>query len=151
MTIVVSQIVDVAADPREGRNFDGGGTMSLRRWSSPIWLMLVLLAACAAAAQQRSAPWHPTVEVVNGSHAQVRIIVMVDGDAKDLGLVAVDTQVRLALPEEVVGAVVQFAVASPDGSTRGYLQPVFRFRPGMEFRLRLLPEDVPLAVRTSEA
>ncbi len=150
MTITIPGIGDVAA-PARTSSFDGGGDMSTRRWSSVIWLTFVVLTACAAARARPGAPWRPTVEVVNGSCTRVQIFVVVDGEAKELGVVAADTQVRLALPGEVVGAVVQFGVASPDGTSRNYLQPIFRFRSGMEFRLRLLPEDVPVAARATTA
>ncbi len=125
--------------------------MSLRRWSSPIWLAVVLLTACAAATEPLppTGPWQPTVQVENRTHGQLGIFVTVDGKTTDLGVVAADTQVRVALPRDIVGAVVQFGVASADGASRSFLQPIFRFRPGMEFTLRLLPEDVPIAVRTT--
>ncbi len=128
--------------------------MSLRRWSSPIWLTFVLLSACAAAPTDPQPPtgtWEPTIKVENRSHQKLSIFVVVDGKAKDLGHVPADTQVTLELPQEVVGAVVQFGVASPDGTYRTFLQPIFRFRPGMEFKLNLLPEDLPVAVKTATA
>ncbi len=123
--------------------------MSPRRWSSAIWLPFVLLGACTAPnAGPMGDPWRPSIEVVNTSRAPVRVFVMVDGEPRDLGLVAADAQVRLALPREAAGAVVQFGIASPDWLSRTFLQPIFRFRPGMVFRLRLLPEDLPVPVRT---
>ncbi len=129
--------------------------MSLRCWSSPIWLTFVLLSACAAATEPQpqppTGPWQPTVQVENRSRQKLSIFVMVDGEAKELGLVSADARVRIALPREVVGAVVQFGVASPDGASRTFLQPIFRFRPGMEFKLNLLPEDLPVAVKTTTA
>ncbi len=118
------------------------------------WLwggVFFLLTACAAATTGGAATWHPTVGVDNRSNAPVHLFVLVDGELNDLGVVSAASRVRLNLPRKVVGAVVQFAVGPEEGAERNFLQPIFRFRAGMEFLLHLLPEDVPAVASTIQS
>ncbi len=119
------------------------------RWRALRGITFLVLTGCAAATTgDPTAVWHPAVGVDNRSLSPVHVFVVVDGEAEDLGVVKAGSQVSLALPRRVVGAVVQFAVGAVDGSARNFLQPIFRFRAGMEFLLHLLPEQVPPAAHT---
>lgn len=112
------------------------------RHGARLALLLALGAAACAPGEGKPSLGKPSsrtavVEVANNGFADVTVYVVQSGMRRRLGTVTGLSQQRFVLPHLAFEAADVYLLADPVGSSRAYLSPAVRLRPGDAVDLRL--------------